>query len=184
MNNFKNYIFTGIASIIPLTITVWIIQTLFKFFSVPGKYILDFFISEKMISNYILLEKFYIYLKNISGFLLTILFLYILGVIVKNVIGKKIYQFFEQILSRIPFINKIYTTTKNITNTLSNSKEQTFRKVVLIEYPKDNLWTLAMVTGECKDTKGKEYYNLFVPTTPNPTSGYMIIIRKKLRYKK
>ena len=65
----------------------------------------------------------YIYLKNISGFLLTILFLYILGVIVKNVIGKKIYQFFEQILSRIPFINKIYTTTKNITNTLSNSKE-------------------------------------------------------------
>ena len=48
----------------------------------------------------------------------------------------------------------------------------------MIEYPKDGLWTLAMVTGESTDTKGNEYYNLFVPTTPNPTSGYLIIIRK------
>ena len=53
-----------------------------------------------------------------------------------------------------------------------------FTKVVMIEYPKDGLWTLAMVTGESTDTKGNEYYNLFVPTTPNPTSGYLIMIQK------
>ena len=60
---------------------------------------------------------------------------------------------------------------------MPNSKA--FQKVVMIEYPKDNLWTLAMVTGESKDNKNNEYYYLFVPTTPNPTSGYMIIVKKK-----
>ena len=139
---------------------------------------LNFIFTEDLISNFLFLSKFYEYLKHIFGFILTIFFLYVLGIIVKNVIGKRIYNFFEQLLSSIPIINKIYNTTKNIINTISNSKGQSFTKVVLIEYPKKDLWTLAMVTGDCKDKKNNDYYNLFVPTTPNPTSGYMIIIKK------
>ena len=165
-------------SIIPISITAWIIKKLFLFFSGPGNLLLNFIFTEDLISNFLFLSKFYEYLKHIFGFILTIFFLYALGIIVKNVIGKRIYNFFEQLLSNIPIINKIYNTTKSIINTISNSKGQSFTKVVLIEYPKKDLWTLAMVTGDCKDKKNNEYYNLFVPTTPNPTSGYMIIIKK------
>ena len=167
MNKIKNYLITGIISIIPIYVTFWIIKNLFIFFSGPGQTLINIFVIDD-----------YQYLTQFIGFILTILFLSILGLIVKNVVGKQLYTIFELFLSNIPIINKIYKTIKNVTDTLANSNEQAFTKVVMIEYPKNDLWTLAMVTGESVDTKGIEYYNLFVPTTPNPTSGYMIIIKK------
>ena len=167
MNKIKNYLITGIISIIPIYLTYWIISNLFKFFSGPGKFIVDFFITKE-----------YHYLTQFVGFILTITFLIILGLVVKNVVGKRIYIYFELLLDSIPVINKIYKTIKNVTDTLANSNEQAFTKVVMIEYPKKNLWTLAMVTGESTDKNKIEYYNLFVPTTPNPTSGYLIICKK------
>jgi len=179
MKNFKNYIFTGLMSVIPITITIWIMQILFNFFSKPGKIILDLFISNEFIQNYIIINKFYIYLKHIMGFCLTIIFLYILGIIVKNVFGKKLYSLFESLLINIPIMNKIYTTTKSIISSISSSNNKSFTKVVIIEYPKNDLWTLAMVTKTTKNKNGDIFYNLFVPTTPNPTSGYMIIIKKE-----
>ena len=67
---------------------------------------------------------------------------------------------------------------KSITETFTKGNNQAFQKVVMIQYPREGLWTYAMVTGECKDNNDNEYYNLFVPTTPNPTSGYLIITKK------
>ena len=81
-------------------------------------------------------------------------------------------------VSRIPIVNKIYSTIKGITDTISSQNKNAFQKVVIIQYPREGLWTYAMVTGECKNKNNEEYYNLFVPTTPNPTSGYLIIIKK------
>jgi len=166
-------------SIIPIAITYWIIENLFIFFSKPGKLIIDKLYSIDLFSNYIFINQFYSYLAYLSGFLLTIIFLYFLGLIVSNVIGKRIYGIFENILDKIPIVNKIYSTIKQITNTFSKPNNQAFQKVVLLEYPKTNLWTLAMVTGECTNKNNEECYKLFVPTTPNPTSGYLIIILKK-----
>ena len=168
MTKLKNYLITGIISIIPIYLTYWIIENLFNFFSGPGKRIIEIFFDVE-----------FQFLTQLVGFLLTLSFLILLGLVVKNVFGKKIYNYFELLLSNIPIINRIYKTIKNVTDTLASSKEQTFTKVVMIEYPKKNLWTLAMVTSESVDSKGNEYYNLFVPTTPNPTSGYLIICRKE-----
>ena len=178
MNNFKKYIFTGIMSIIPITITYWIIENLFIFFSKPGKFLIDQIYKIDVFQNYEFINNFYQYLAYLTGFILTIVFIYILGLIVSNVIGKKIYVFFENILNKIPIVNKIYNTIKNITNTFTKPNNQAFQKVVLLEYPKENLWTLAMVTGECVNGNNIDCYKLFVPTTPNPTSGYLIIIEK------
>ena len=116
--------------------------------------------------------------EYLAGFVLTVLFLYILGIIISNVFGKRLYLFFEDLLSRIPIVNKIYSTIKGITDTISSQNKNSFQKVVIIQYPREGLWTYAMVTGECKNENNEEYYNLFVPTTPNPTSGYLIIIKK------
>tara|TARA_B100001094_G_scaffold327007_1_gene384279 strand:- start:3349 stop:3942 length:594 start_codon:yes stop_codon:yes gene_type:complete len=168
MNKTKNYLITGIISIIPIYLTYWIIENLFKFFSGPGKSIIDTFFNVE-----------YQFLTQFVGFILTLTFLIVLGLIVKNVFGKKIYNYFELLLDSIPIINRIYKTIKNVTDTLASSKEQTFTKVVMIQYPRKDLWTFAMVTGESVDSKGHDYYNLFVPTTPNPTSGYLIICKKE-----
>ena len=179
MKKINKYIITGIMSIIPIALTYWIIQKLFIFFSVPGKSIINLFFSTDNISSgsNFLIQIVYI-LEYLVGFSLTILFLYFLGIIISNVLGKKLYVYFEYLLEKIPIVSKIYSTIKNITDSLSKPNSQAFQKVVIIEYPRKELWTLAMVTGECKNDQNIDYYNLFVPTTPNPTSGYLILIKK------
>ena len=178
MNNYRKYVFTGIMSIIPLAITYWIVENLFIFFSKPGKYLIDSLNNFDFFVNFSFITRFYDYLAYLSGFTLTLLFLYFLGLIVSNVVGKKIYIYIEKLLNKIPIVNKVYKTIKQITNTFSQPNNQAFQKVILLEYPRKELWTLAMVTGECLNSNNISCYKLFVPTTPNPTSGYLIICEK------
>ena len=72
----------------------------------------------------------------------------------------------------------VYKTVKQITESISSQNNNAFKKVIQLEYPRRGLWTLAMVTGESTDKEGNEYFHIFVPTTPNPTSGYMIYALK------
>ena len=178
MKKYRKNLFTGIMSIIPLAITYWIIENLFIFFSKPGKYLIDKLYSIDLFDQFTFVLKFYDYLAYLTGFILTIGFLYVLGLIVSNVVGKRLYVLLEDILNKIPIVNKVYNTIKQITNTFTKPNNQAFQKVVLLEYPRNDLWTLAMVTGECTNKNNNECYKLFVPTTPNPTSGYLIITDK------
>ena len=166
--NRKNYFITGLFSIIPIAITYFIITKLFSVFSKPGQTLIKTIFPEVTLP----------FIDLIMGFILTFLFIYLLGLIVSNVIGKKLYSFLESILSRIPLVSYIYNTIKQITETLTISQKQAFKKVVYIEYPKEEIWTIALVTGESKDKNGISYYQIFVPTTPNPTSGFMLYIKK------
>ena len=169
--NLQKYIITGLMSIIPITLTYWIIKNLFLFFSKPGKGIINFIFSSQNLNT-----AYLIYLEYLFGFILTIIFLYLLGLLVSNVLGKKIYKIFENLLNRIPIVSKIYRSIKQITSTLSMPQSKAFQKVVLIEYPRVGLWTICMVTGETKN-KDELFYNVFVPTTPNPTSGFLLFIK-------
>ena len=166
--NKKNYFITGLFSIIPLAITYYIIVSLISVFSKPGQNLIKYIFPEVELP---LIELF-------IGFILTFFFIYFLGLIISNVLGKKLYNIFENILSKIPLVSYIYNTIKQITETLTISQKQAFKKVVYIEYPKENIWTIALVTGESKDKKGIDYYQIFVPTTPNPTSGFMLYIKQ------
>jgi uncharacterized membrane protein len=179
MNNVRKYIITGIISIIPLALTYWLIKYLFIFFSEPGKYLVDIIFNYTFIKSLPFIYNLYFYFSYIIGFILTILFLFFLGAIISNVFGKKLYALFESFLNKIPIVNKVYQTTKQITNTFTKDNTKAFQKVVLIEYPRDNLWTLAMVSGETLNKNNEKCYKLFVPTTPNPTSGYLLIINSK-----
>ena len=123
-------------------------------------------------------HEYLIYFEYLLGFILTIIFLYTLGIIVSNVLGKQLYKYFEYLLNKIPVVNKVYHSIKQITSTLSMPNNNAFKKVVYIEYPRKGLWTLCMVTGESFNNKEK-YYNVFVPTTPNPTSGFLLFIKSK-----
>ena len=170
--NLKKYIITGLMSVIPIALTYWIIKNLFLFFSKPGKGIITFLFSRQDLNT-----AYLIYLEYLLGFILTITFLYALGLLVSNVLGKRIYKVFESLLNKIPIVSKVYQSIKQITSTLSMPQSKAFQKVVLIEYPRKGLWTICMVTGETK-SGNKSFYNIFVPTTPNPTSGYLLFVKQ------
>ena len=166
LKSFKYYIFTGLLSILPVAATYWILLKLFQFFSTPGATIVEHIFKDKVPK----------YIPELSGFILTILFISFAGMVVSNVLGKRIYAWFETVLLRIPIVSVVYRTIKQITSSLSGPNRQAFKKVVYIEYPRKGIWTLTMVTGESMNKTGEKYYHIFVPTTPNPTSGYMLYI--------
>ena len=174
---YKKYFFTGIVSFIPVYITYWIIQKIFFLVAVPGKRII-FSIFSTFGINYSINSTYVQFFEYLAGFILTLLFLSTLGLVVSNVVGRKLYTLFERILNRIPLVNKIYSSIKQIISTFSGDSKQSFQKVILIEYPRKGLWTMAMVTGESKNIKNAEFYTIFVPSTPNPTTGYMILVLK------
>jgi uncharacterized membrane protein len=113
------------------------------------------------------------------GIILTILFIFVIGLFVTNVLGRTILKWSEIIVARVPIVSTIYNSIKQITGAFSGSAAKSFQRVILIEYPRKGLWTMAFVTNESKNKKGDIFYHLFVPTTPNPTSGVFIIVPKK-----
>ena len=163
IKNVKTKFLAGLAALIPMVLTFYVLRFI---------YILMNQISAPVIKKYFNLE---IPLLGISGM---IIFIYLLGVIVTNLIGSKILELGELILRKVPLVSTIYVTFKQITNTLTLNNSQSFQGTVYIEYPKKNLWTIAFISGTSKNNNNNEYYHLFVPTTPNPTSGFFIVIRK------
>jgi uncharacterized membrane protein len=117
------------------------------------------------------------------GILLTVTLLLVTGFLAANLIGRRLVSLWESILGRIPLVNKIYSGAKQVAETVFSDKTQAFRKVLLIEYPRRGSWSLAFLTseklGEVQAKTGKEVLCVFVPTTPNPTSGFLIMVPKE-----
>ena len=151
----------GLVIIAPIIITIWLLTILFRFFDGFAAPILDPLLP--------------VHIPGL-GVIITLLFMYFLGVLVTNILGRKLVSFGEALLNRIPLANSVYGTAKQITQSFSGASSRAFQKTVLIPYPRLEIWTMAFVTGQSTDENGKPYYHLFVPTTPNPTSGFMLII--------
>lgn len=117
------------------------------------------------------------------GVVFTIVVVLVSGMIVTNFFGRRLLQWGEQLLNRIPLVRTIYTSAKKITETIFSSGGKSFRKVVMVEYPRREMWTLAFLTGdgagEVETRTGEKMVNVFIPTTPNPTSGYVLMVPRK-----
>ena len=167
----KKSFFAGIIVIIPIGLTVYVLRAVFDMsLAVGGK------IAEPL--KRIVDDAFpgFDLLASISGLLLVILTLIIIGFLARNVAGRRVVQWIDSLFKRIPLISMVYTTTKQIIESFSGGKENSFSKVVFVEYPRKGVWTLGFVTKETKNDNNQRFYNLFVPTTPNPTSGFFLII--------
>lgn len=116
------------------------------------------------------------------GVILALAILIITGMLAANLLGKRTVEIWESILNRIPLVRSIYTGVKQIATTVLASDGKSFRKVVLVEYPRKDVWSMGFLTNEHIDIEiGKIDYEVsavFVPTTPNPTSGFIIMIPK------
>lgn len=114
------------------------------------------------------------------GVVLTLLVVLLTGMLAANLIGRQLLRVGEALLVRIPLVRTIYSAVKQVVDTVFSSSGQSFRRVVMVEYPRRGVWTLAFVTGEgvAQLERGvqKKLINLFVPTTPNPTSGFFLTL--------
>jgi len=159
----KRHLIAGLLAIVPIALTFWILRFLFRF--------LDSFTAP--------------ILKNIGieipglGIILTLLFIFLLGLFITNVLGRTIFNWGEKILTKLPLVNTIYNAVKQITNAFSGKSMKNFKQVIFIQYPRKGLWTMCFVTNQSKNESGDEFYHVFVPTTPNPTSGVFIVIPQK-----
>jgi len=158
--NFRSKLFAGIAAALPLFLTYVLLEFLFITLNEMSAPILD---------------KIGLKIPGL-GIVLTILLIFFLGVLVTNFLGRKIFNIGERIVKKVPVVNTIYSTLKQITETFTKGTSDTFQGAVYIQYPRQGLWTMAFISGESKTKDGIPYYHLFVPTTPNPTSGFFLMI--------
>ncbi|MCX7974651.1 MAG: DUF502 domain-containing protein [Candidatus Aminicenantes bacterium] len=111
------------------------------------------------------------------GLLLILILLYLVGLAASHWAGRQLFQIIEAITTRLPLIKTIYSVGKKLADALSLPGEQAFQRVVLLEYFRPGVWTVAFVTGSIVDRKtGERFLRLFIPTTPNPTSGFMAMV--------
>ena len=173
MPTFRRYIVAGLLVWVPLGVTVMVI-----------KFLID-------LMDRLLLLIPYEYRPEVVlgvnipglGVLLAFSIVIITGVVVANLFGRQIIKIWEDFLARIPLVRSIYSSVKQVTETIFSSKGNSFRQVVLLEYPRSGIWTLAFVTGDgiknFEEKIGESLLNIFVPTTPNPTSGFFLMVRKE-----
>lgn len=117
------------------------------------------------------------------GVLLSLVLLLITGIVATNLIGQRLVSWSEAVLDRIPLVRSIYSASKQMIQALFVTNSHAFRKVVLIEYPRQGSWTLGFQTGsnspEISQHTGKEMISVFIPTTPNPTSGFLVMVPRE-----
>jgi uncharacterized membrane protein len=169
----KKYLITGLLIWIPLVITLWVL-----------KLVVD------VLDQSLLLLPTALHTENWLGMhipglgaILTIVIVFLTGVFATNFFGAQLVELWHEILHRIPVVNSIYSSVKQISDTLFSSSGQAFRKALLVQWPQEGMWTIAFLTG----TPGAGVANhlppdsvaVYVPTTPNPTGGYFVIIPRR-----
>jgi uncharacterized membrane protein len=167
----KKYLITGLLVWIPLAITLWVLHLIVTTMDLTLTLLPPVFLPE--------------FARNIPGLgvLLTILVVLLTGVLASNILGQRLLRFWERILGRIPVVKSIYSGVKQVSDTLFSPGGQAFRKALLVQYPRPGAWTIAFQTGQpggdvVNHLKG-DYVSVYVPTTPNPTSGFFLMMPRQ-----
>ena len=170
----RSYFFTGMLITAPVVITFWVVVSLVNVFDnlvtplIPSKF---------NPNNYLPLD-----IPGI-GLIGLIIFLVFIGFLTANFFGRWIFGRTELILQNIPLIKFFYKTIKQILETVLNNQSQAFKKAVLFEYPRKGIWVIGFTTGTVSEKISKKLkkklINVFVPTTPNPTSGFLLLVPEK-----
>jgi uncharacterized membrane protein len=170
MSQLRGYLIAGLLVWLPILVTVLII-----------KFLIDLMDTTLLLLPSAIRPET---LLDISipglGVVLSAVVLLTTGMVVTNLLGRNVVSLWERLLMRIPLVRPIYSAAKQLSETLFSGSGKSFRKVVLVEYPRSGLWTLAFLTGDGVDEviekTGRDLVNIFVPTTPNPTSGFFLMV--------
>lgn len=174
----KKYILTGLLVWLPLAVTVWVITTVMG--TLDG--VFAWFLNAAGAVLPASVEPALTQLRHIPGLsvIVVVVALLLTGMAVTNIAGQWLLRQSNRLMSNIPIVKSIYTSVKQVSDTLFSSSGQAFREAVLVQYPRQGSYTIAFVTGkpggEVADLLPGEMLTLYVPTTPNPTSGFMLVV--------
>jgi len=168
----KRYFITGLLIWVPVVITVWVLNVLVSTLDQILRLLPPQFRTENWLGF------------HVPGFgvAMTVLIVFVTGVFAANIIGQRLVTFWERLLARIPVVNSIYKGVKQVSDTLFAPGGQAFRKALLVQWPREGMWTIAFLTGapggDVASHLEGDYLSIYVPTTPNPTGGYFVMMRR------
>ena len=169
----RKYFITGLLVWIPLIITVWVLSLLNGWMDASLLLIPKAYRPETLLGFYV----------PGVGVVLTIALLFVTGLLTANLLGHRLVLLWESLLARIPVVKTIYGGVKQVSDTLFSGQGQAFRKALLVRYPHQGSWAVAFQTGqpngEIAEILKEDHVSVFIPTTPNPTSGFFMIMPKK-----
>ena len=169
----KKYLITGLLIWIPLVITIWVLKLVVdtldqSLLLLPERWRTEGFLG--------------VHIPGL-GVILTLVIVFVTGVFATNFFGAQLVRVWHGILHRIPVVNSIYSSVKQISDTLFSSSGQAFRKALLVQWPREGMWTIAFLTGtpggDVVNHLQGDYVSVYVPTTPNPTGGYFVMVARK-----
>ncbi|HUN69138.1 MAG TPA: DUF502 domain-containing protein [Burkholderiales bacterium] len=169
----KKYLITGLLIWIPLVITLWVLKLVVDALDQTLLLLPPQFRTENWLGLHV----------PGMGAVMTLAIVLATGLFATNLLGARLVSLWHEVLQRIPVVNSIYSSVKQISDTLFSSSGQAFRKALLVQWPREGMWTIAFLTGKpggdvVNHLKG-DYVSVYVPTTPNPTGGYFVIVARK-----
>jgi uncharacterized membrane protein len=169
----KKYFITGLLIWVPLAITAWVLSLIVRSMDQSLLLLPQAIHPEHLLG---------IYIPGL-GALLTLLVVFLTGLVTTNIVGQKLVRFWEAVLARIPVVKSIYYSVKQVSDTLFSGSGVAFRKVLLVRYPHPEAWSVAFQTGhparDVADMLPDEHVGVFIPTTPSPVNGFFFFVRRK-----
>ncbi len=172
MAKFRKWLFAGLLVLVPLIITLWVIEwvvvTLDQTLQIlPRAWHPDVLFGQHIPG---------------LGVIFALLVLLLIGALASNFIGKRLVSWWHALLHRIPVVRSIYSGVKQVSDTLFSDKSNAFRQALLLQWPREGMWTIAFLTGSPGEDVAKhlagDYLSVYVPTTPNPTGGYFVMVKR------
>ncbi|MES2160363.1 MAG: DUF502 domain-containing protein [Pseudomonadota bacterium] len=169
----RKYFITGLLILVPLAITAWVLNLVISTMDQSLLFVPVRWQPRTLIGF------------DIPGLgtVLTVLIVFLTGLLTNNLVGNYVVKLWEKLLTRIPVVSSLYSSVKQVSDTLFSSSGNAFRKAVLIPYPHQNSWTIAFLTGtpggDVKNHLVGDYVSVYIPTTPNPTSGFFLMMARK-----
>ena len=166
----RKYFITGLLILVPLAITAWVLNLVISTMDQSLLFVPERWQPRTLIGF------------DIPGLgtVLTIVIVFVTGLLTNNLVGNYVVKLWEKLLTRIPVVSSLYSSVKQVSDTLFSSSGNAFREAVLVQYPREGSWTIAFVTGrpsgEVASALPGEHVSLYVPTTPNPTSGFFLMM--------
>jgi uncharacterized membrane protein len=169
----RKYFIAGLLIWIPLVITIWVLDLI----------VVTLDQSLLLLPPEWRTESFLGFHVPGLGVILTLVIVFVTGVLATNFLGARLVHLWNEILHRIPVVNSIYSSVKQISDTLFSSSGQAFRKALLVQWPREGMWTIAFLTGRPGGDVARylpeDSVSVYVPTTPNPTGGYFVMMARK-----
>ena len=169
----RRYFVTGLLIWVPLAITLWVLSLIVGTMDQSLR-LLPLSLHPKQLFGFDIPG---------AGVILTLLAIFVTGVAAANFIGQRLVVWWELLLARIPVVNSIYNSVKQVSDTLFSSSGNAFRKALLVQYPREGSWTIAFLTGkpggDVANHLDGDYVSVYVPTTPNPTSGFFLMMPRQ-----